>query len=113
MHQGEGLVFIEYKQTAWGSDADRCSLKVARLVAFPSPKIVTSFAAVADYDKSNALRFVFRFVSEVEKYDGNLSIFWGIFFGIFQQKLFGHYDKFNRHFDMLLKAKLNCNAAMD
>ena len=95
------------------SDAGRCSLKVARVVAFPSPKIVTSFATVTDSNKSNALRFVFRFVSEVEKYDGNLSIFWGIFFGIFQQKLFGRYDKFNRHFDMLLKAVINCNAAMD
>ena len=50
-----------------GSDAGRCSLKVARLVAFPSPKIVTSFATVTDSDKSNALRFVFRYVSGVDK----------------------------------------------
>ena len=56
------------------SDAGRCSLKVARLVAFPSPKIVTSFAAVADYDKSNALRFVFRFVSKVEKFNCKISL---------------------------------------
>ena len=57
------------------SDAGRCSLKVARLVAFPSPKIVTSFAIVSDSDKSSALRFVFRFVSEVETYDCKIGIF--------------------------------------
>ena len=46
-------------------DAGRCGLKVARLAAFPSPKIVTSFATVTDSDKSNTLRFAFRFVSEL------------------------------------------------
>ena len=35
------------------SDASRCSLKVARLVAFPSSKIVTSFATVATPDKGS------------------------------------------------------------
>ena len=30
------------------SDAGRCSLKVARLVAFPIPKIETSYATVLD-----------------------------------------------------------------
>ena len=50
------------------SDAGRCSLKVARLVAFPSPKIVTSFAIVTDSEKCSSLRFVFRFVSEAERF---------------------------------------------
>ena len=49
------------------SDAGRCSLKVASIVAFPSSKIVTSFAPATDFGKSNALRFDFCFVSEVAK----------------------------------------------
>ena len=49
-----------YSRVTFDSDADRCSLKVARLVAFQ---------AVPAPDKSNLLRFLFRFVSGVEIYN--------------------------------------------
>ena len=48
------------------SGADRCSFKVASCVAFPSPKNVTSFVAATTSDKSNSLRFAFRFVSVIK-----------------------------------------------
>ena len=49
------------------SGAGRCSFKVASCVSFPCPKIVTRFVAATASGKSNSLRFVFRFVSGVQK----------------------------------------------